>query len=272
MDIIFLSAPIPLTKSYAKNADSSIEKSNYPNVANFTSHHERCADMKAFEVLLKKHAAKGHTLLKGAIAKSLVSESRKGSTDSNGHTEYVVFDLDGIPNLATVEHVLTALGITDVSYVVQYSASYKIENNDLRAHVFMQLTKPMAAPLLKQWLIGLNHSVDLLRNAMKLTKTANGLSWPLDITACQNDKLIYIAPPMLKGIKDPLGAKIPRIAYVQKKLNKLDITSTIPTTEVNRTKTDKRVNELRVVAGLPERKFQLKMIGSNQVMIGRAHV
>lgn len=267
MDIIFLSAPIPLTKSYAKNADGSIEKSNYPNVANFTSHHERCADMKAFEVLLKKHAAKGHTLLKGTIAKPLVSESRKGSTDSNGHTEYIVFDLDGIPNLATVEQVLTALGITDVSYVVQYSASYKIENNDLRAHVFMQLTKPMAAPLLKQWLIGLNHSVDLLRNAMKLTKTANGLSWPLDITACQNDKLIYIAPPMLKGIKDPLGAKIPRIAYVQKKLNKLDINGAIPTTEVNRTKTDKRINELRVVAGLPERKFQLKMVGSNQVMV-----
>ena len=267
MDIIFLSAPIPLTKSYAKNADGSIEKSNYPNVANFTSHHERCADMKAFEVLLKKHAAKGHTLLKGTIAKPLVSESRKGSTDSNGHTEYIVFDLDGIPNLATVEQVLTALGITDVSYVVQYSASYKIENNDLRAHVFMQLTKPMAAPLLKQWLIGLNHSVDLLRNAMKLTKTANGLSWPLDITACQNDKLIYIAPPMLKGIKDPLGTKIPRIAYVQKKLNKLDINGAIPTTEVNRTKTDKRINELRVVAGLPERKFQLKMVGSNQVMV-----
>lgn len=267
MDIVFLSASIPLTKTYAKKADGSIEKTNYPNVANFTSHHEQCSDMKAFEVLLKKHAAKGHTLLKGTIAKPLHAESRKGSTDSNGHTEYIVFDLDGIPNLATVEQVLTALGFSDISYVVQYSASYKIENNDLRAHVFMQLAKPMAAPLLKQWLIHLNHTVDLLRNAMKLTKTANSISWPLDITACQNDKLIYIAPPMLKGIKDPLGMKQPRIAYVQKKLNKLDITSTIPTTEINRTKTDKRINELRVVAGLPERKFTLKMVGSNQVMV-----
>lgn len=267
MDIVFLSASIPLTKTYAKKADGSIEKTNYPNVANFTSHHEQCSDMKAFEALLKKHAAKGHTLLKGTIAKPLHTESRKGSTDSNGHTEYIVFDLDGIPNLATVEQVLTALGFSDISYVVQYSASYKIENNDLRAHVFMQLAKPMAAPLLKQWLIHLNHTVDLLRNAMKLTKTANSISWPLDITACQNDKLIYIAPPMLKGIKDPLGAKQPRIAYVQKKLNKLDITSSIPTTEINRTKTDKRINELRVVAGLPERKFTLKMVGSNQVMV-----
>jgi hypothetical protein len=254
MNIVFLEGPLPLTKTYTKKADGSIEKSSYPNVTNFTSIEESCHDMKQFEVLLKKHAA-------------LAAESRKGSTDSNGPTDWIVFDLDGLPNAASIDQFLIALNLTDVSYVHQYSASYGIENKDLRAHVFMQLTKPLAAPLLKQWLIDMNHRIDMLRNAMKLTKTGNALSWPLDVTACQNDKLIYIAPPLLKGgIKDPMGTK-PRIAYVPKRLSKLDITNTIPSTEVNREKTHKRVNELREKAGLPSRKHTYKMVGSNQILV-----
>ena len=63
---------------------------------------------------------------------------------------------------------------------------------ELRAHIFMLLDKPVAAPLLKQWLTQKNHEVPLLHDAMKLTKTGNAISWPLDISACQNDKLIYI--------------------------------------------------------------------------------
>lgn len=263
----FLKAAIPLTKTYIKKADGSIEKSSYPNVTNFTSIEETAHDMKAFEALLKKHAALGHTLLKGEVARPLVNESRKGSTDSNAQTDWIVFDLDGLPNASTVDQFLIALNLTDVSYVVQYSASYGIENKHLRAHVFMQLTRPMAAPLLKQWLIDMNHRIDILRNAMTLTKTGNALSWPLDITACQNDKLIYIAPPLLKGgIKDPMG-KVPRISYVPKRLSKLDITDKIPSTETNRERTHKRINELREQSGLPARKHTYKMVGSNQVLV-----
>lgn len=267
MLVVFLEGPIPLTKTYTKKPDGSIEKSSYPNVSNFTSFEENCSDMKAFEALIKRHAALGHTLLKGQIARPLKAESRKGSTDSNAQTDWIVLDLDGLPNAASVDQLLIALNFVDVSYVVQYSASYGIENKDLRAHVFMQLAKPMAAPLLKQWLMDLNHRIDMLRNAMTLTRTGNALSWPLDITACQNDKLIYIAPPLLKGgIKDPMGTR-PRISYVPKRLSKLDITSTIPSTETNREKTHKRINELREQAGLPTRKHTYKMVGSNQVLV-----
>lgn len=265
MNIVFLKGPIPLTKTYHRKSDGSIEKSSYPNVSTFTSIEETCSDMKGFEVLIKKHAALGHTLLKGQIARPLVAESRKGSTDSNAVTDWVVFDLDGLPNAATVDQFLLALKLADVSYVIQYSASYQIQSPDLRAHVFMQLSRPMAAPLLKQWLMDLNHRIDMLRNAMTLTKTGNALSWPLDVTACQNDKLIYIAPPLLKGLKDPMGNK-PRISYVAKRLPKLDIAGTIPSTEANKDKTHKRIDELRAQAGLPVRKHIYKMVGSNQVL------
>jgi len=267
MNIVFLKGPIPLTKTYTKKADGSIEKSSYPNVSLFTSIEEPCNTMKEFEALIRKHAALGHTLLKGQIVRPLVNESRKGSTDSNGQTDWIVLDLDGLPNAATVDQLLIALNLVDISYVVQYSASYGIENKDLRAHVFMQLSKPMAAPLLKQWLMDLNHRIDMLRNAMTLTKTGNSLSWPLDITACQNDKLIYIAPPLLKGgIKDPMGSKS-RIAYVAKRLPKLDINGTIPSTEANKDKTHKRIDDLRSQAGLPVRKHTYKMVGSNQILV-----
>lgn len=267
MNIVFLAAAIPLTKTYTKKADGSIEKSSYPNVTNFTSIEEPCPDMKSFEALLKKHAAQGHTLLKGQIARPLANESRKGSTDSNAQTDWIVFDIDGLPGVTTIDQFLIALNLADVSYVVQYSASFGIENKHLRAHVFMQLTRPMAAPLLKQWLMDMNHRIDMLRNAMSLTKTGNALSWPLDITACQNDKLIYIAPPLLKGgLKDPMG-KVPRIAYVPKRLSKLDINDKIPSTETNRERTHKRINELRENAGLSARKHTYKMVGSNQVLV-----
>ncbi len=76
----------------------------------------------------------------------------------------------------------------------------------------MLLDKPYAAPLIKQWLVQKNHEVPLLNASMTLTKTGNALTWPLDISACQNDKLIYIAPPVLKGIKDPADQAAPHPA------------------------------------------------------------
>lgn len=266
MKIVFLKAPIPLTKTYVQLKGGGIEKHPYPNVYEVTSIEEQCKDMKEFEVLIKKHAALGHTLLKGLINRPLKTESRKGSTDSNAVTDWIVLDLDGLPNCNTVEQFLGALGLGDIAYVVQYSASYGIENKHLRAHVFMQLAKPMAAPLIKQWLIDMNHRIDLLRNAMGLTKTGLAISWPLDISACQNDKLIYIAPPLLKGgLKDPMANK-QRILYVHKLHTTLTIAGPVPSAETNKEKTNKRINELREQAGIPARKFQFKMVGSNQVM------
>ncbi len=268
MKIVFLKAGIALTKTYSKASDGSIEKSSYPNVANFTSIVEDCPNLQSLETAMRKHAALGHTLLKGSLAKPLVDESRKGSTDTHGQTDYIVLDIDGLPGTASIDQVLKELGLGDISYIIQFSASYRIENNHLRAHIFMQLAKPMAAPLLKQWLMDLNHKVALLRDAMQLTKTGNSVTWPLDITACQNDKLIYIAPPLLKGgIKDPMNKKA-RITYVAKTKAKLDLTNvSIPTTEVNRERTHKRINELREKAGLPARKHVYKMVGSTNVLV-----
>ena len=266
MLITFFKAGIPLTKSFKKESDGSITKTSYPNVYEVTSLAEDVKDMKQFAAAIKKHAGYGHCLVKGNPTRDLVSESRAGTTDSNAATDWVVFDVDGLPNVKTPDDFMKLIGFGNVSYVVQYSASYGIENHNLRCHIFVQLDKPMAAPLIKQWLIQLNHTVPALKDAMGLTKTGNSLSWALDISACQNDKLLYIAPPKLTGVRDPLG-KTPRIDYVQKPVACLSIAGAINSTTQNRNLTNKRINEIRLSMGYPERKTSYKMHGNMEVMV-----
>lgn len=296
MKITFLSANMPLTKSYTKLADGAIEKSSYPNVWEVTSIDENVLDLKGFELAINKHAALGHCLLKGNVMKPLVSESRKGSTDRNATTEFLCLDIDGIePTFTstttittkqknfttgvteevesqvastvnvTVDVIMEALGLKDVSYIVQWSGSMGIGNNTLRCHIFIMLTKAVSAPLIKQWLIQKNHEVAIFREHQALTKTGCALLWGLDITACQADKLIYIAPPTLKGIKNPLG-RTPRISLVSKKDATFDLVGKINSTDQNRALTDARVMELRDRDGLPKRKLIYKHVGGHEVL------
>lgn len=289
MKLTFLNAEIALTKSYTKLIDGTIEKSSYPNVWEVSSIIEDCPDLKTMEALITKHANIGNCLLKGMVTRNLVCESRKESTDRNATTEFLCLDLDGIePTFTapvtqydpttgqpiealqtlpvTVDTILDAMGLANVSYILQWSGSMNISSPALRCHVFIMLTKPVSAPLIKQWLIQKNHEVSILRNAHSLTKTGNALSWGLDITACQSDKLIYIAPPVLKGIKNPLG-RAPRISCVQKTSPTFDLTGKINSTDQNRALTDARILELREQDGLPKRKLTYKHVGAHEVLV-----
>lgn len=279
MKIVFLEAAVPLTKQYTKTANG-VTKTPYPFVWEFTSHEEQFSNLSQLEALLKKHSALNHCALKGVIDHPLVKESRAGSTDSNSTTEWLVLDLDGLPDNIevktsgdtsttiplTIDLFLEEMGLGNISYIVQWSASYGVNDQKLRAHVFMLLDKPYAAPLIKQWLIQKNHEVPLLNQSMGLTKTGNSISWPLDISACQNDKLIYIAPPVLKGIKDPMG-KEPRIKLVKKKFDLVQFDSVINSSAKNRELNHKKISELREISGLPARKYKYKVVGSQEVML-----
>lgn len=271
MQATFLSASVPLTKSYTVSATGGMTKTPYPFVQLFSSNFETINNLLDFERVLKRHAALGHSLLKGSIAKPLINESRAGSTDSNATTEMLILDLDGLPELIhgkplTIDLFLKELGLEDITHVVQWSAGYGIENKKIRAHVFFMLDRPYAAPLIKQWLIQKNHETALLSDSMALTKTQNTLSWPLDISACQNDKLIYIAPPSLKGIKDPMVGKS-RITYMPRKNHRLALSTAINTVEKNKTLTHAKIAELRKAAGLSTKKPAYKMYGSQEVML-----
>lgn len=266
MKLNFLQADVPLTKSF-KRVQNATQKSSYPSVINFTSCELAANDLAQFANALRKQALKGMCLLKGELQRPLVNESRAGSTDSNALTDWVCLDVDGV-DAQSVEHFLQMVGLDNISYVVQYSASYKVSDKLLRCHIFMQLIKPMPAPLLKQWLKDLNFNTQELYDAMVLTKTHMALRWPLDITTCQNDKLIYIATPRFEGLADPFtGGKLgQRIQHVRKANQFLDIKGAITSSSENRKRELERINELRELAGVPQRKYVFKAYGQHEVL------
>lgn len=261
MTSTFLSASVALTKTIEMITGGGIEKSPYPNVFNVTSHEEHTPDIAALHAAILKHAALGHCLLKGNVARPLVNESRAGSTDSSASTTWLCLDIDGLPtsSAANPAALMQALGLQDVSHILQWSASQGLDGGaTLRLHIFFMLTTAVPAQIIKQWLIQLNHTVPILRDAIGLTKTGNSLTWALDVTACQNDKLLYIAPPTFKNMKTPMG-RTPRIQLVQRMLPAFTFPPGTNTSAANKELTTARITELREVNGLPARKFTFKL-------------
>lgn len=253
--IVFLAADKPIVKRYELNDQNELIKHSFPNIFEVTSHQEQITSLQDFTTALKAHAKKGHCLLKGTIGRDIKSESRAGSTDPDALTSWICLDLDGIKGFANLDNFLASIGCGEVDYVVQWSSSMGLEGStDLRCHVFMNLAKETHPKILKYWLMSLNLSNPLLRSQLELTKTGNSLKWSLDVTTCQNDKLLYIAPPKFgKGIRDPFARKL-RIAFVPKAQRTLTLPYPIPNREALAESVDTRLNELRVNAGMPKRR------------------
>jgi hypothetical protein len=270
MKLTFFEADTPLTKSFSLDRTGALIKQPYPMVKNFTTHHEDVKTLSEMHKQLQSHAALGHCVCKGLVKRDLKSEPRAGATVTNDSTEWIVLDADGLPaSIPDVPTLLTLLGLERCSHVVQWSASYGIENTDLRAHVFIQLDKPYPAPTIKQWLIHKNLTIPELKAAVSLTRTGMALRWPLDISACQNDKLIYIAPPKLgKGVKDPMPSTTARIAFHKGKVDtfKFSTVNSIQFSQNEKLKAD-LINDLRTQAGLTKRKVATKFHGTTEVMV-----
>lgn len=211
---------MPLTKTFSLE-NGEIQKTPYPNLANFTSTEHQVESLKDLYVVISAASQSGSCLIKGELNRPLVNESRAGSTDSHDSTEWLCFDLDG-SQYKDPEKFMNDIGLGDVSYIYQYSASYGITNNNLGAHIFVLLDGQVKATILKLWLQDLNLSTPTLKESIGLTKSGATLSWPLDITTCQNDKIIYVAEPILgKGIKPKIKGH--RINLVNKKIERLEV-------------------------------------------------
>lgn len=272
-DVFFLSADKPIVKRYEIDPPTGeILKHPYPFVYEVTSSKESCTTLLDLCNHIKRYAARGDCMVKGKLGRDLVCESRKGTTNAEELTEWICLDLDGIEGYQSVDHFLTDIGCADVDYILQWSSSMGIENKQgFRCHIFMQLDKPVRPQQLKNWLQDLNLSKPTLAGQLQLTKTGNSLRWPLDITTCQNDKLLYIAPPSLgKGIKDPFPGgrnKPERITFEQRNLKKLTLPSNLILPEALRDRTHAKVSELRQAAGLPKLKtLKFKYDGSVEYM------
>jgi Family of unknown function (DUF5906) len=257
--LTFLEADQPLVKSYWKDENGKLQKESYPRVAEFTSHLASCNTITEFTTALQEASTQGWCLLKGELTRPLVHESRAGSTDSNALTRWIVLDFDRLPIGTLLNQALNYLGLGHVDHIIQYSASQGIEpaRGDT-GHVFFLLTEPTHPAALKQWLIGLNLKTECLRVGLELTKTNNALSWPLDISTCQNDKLLYLAAPTLSsGIEPWTGERIQLILRSTKYLE--PSTLYVPSAEENRAGINTTLDALRAQRSLPARKWQTKI-------------
>jgi hypothetical protein len=253
MKLTYLEAEVPLTKTFSLE-NGEIKKIGHPKMIDCTSHHYEVPDLAAFYERTQHHAALGHCLLKGNSARELKMESRAGTTDANAPTEWVCLDLDGLKHIHTVDEFMDQVGLSDVSYIVQYSSSMGVlPAKGLSAHIFVLLDRPWLPDALKQWLKHKNFAVPGLRSGLGLTRTGNALRWTLDVTTCQNDKLIYIAPPLLEGgVKDSFEGE--RIRLVAKKHERATLTDAI-NTEGNRLSEQRALDGLREANGLEKKKW-----------------
>jgi len=257
--LYFLEAAVPLTKTITPT-----HKLPYPLVKNFTSHAEEVTTPVEFFKAVQKHAAKNHCLLKGTITRPLTNEPRANTTRSNDETEWVCLDFDRFET-HNIEEQLAAMDLGDVSYVLQYSASHGLPENEgtVSAHVFMLLSEAVQAPALKSWLMGQNLS--LFRDELRLSRDKNQLSWPLDITTCQNDKLLYIAKPVFKGCEDPLEAS--RIQFITKPLPTIPV-ERLAERHMDALKNEAReaLNKLRKAEGLKPRVAGTSWVSGKEVL------
>ena len=256
--INFLGADVPLTKRIYANGN----KDAYPLVKNFTSYEEQVETIEQLFKSIIFHADQGHCLIKGKLTRPLVNEPRAGTTRTDDSTQWVCLDFDR-HICADIEDALKLLGLDDISYVIQYSSSHGLDGYEgmVSAHVFMLLDKAVSAPKLKAWLMAMN--LTHLREDCRLSKTNTVISWPLDVTTCQNDKLLYIAPPTFVKCKDPLKN---RIQLVRKRYPVLR-TTLIGERNINVIKVDERahLNNLRAAEGLPKRVAKTSWVGTVEV-------
>jgi hypothetical protein len=253
MKVFFLSADKPICKHY-ELVNNQLVKHPYPFVYEVKSYACNLNTLQEFTDEIRAHAALGHCLLKGTLTEPLYNESRASKTDPEAFTDWICLDLDGIQGYETVDAFLKDIGCDGVDYILQWSSSMGIENQlGLRCHVFMKLSRMYPARFLKTWLLGLNLTTPNIASQIQLTKTNNSLRWPLDVTTCQNDKLIYITPPILDSkIPDPFPDD-KRITFQARGKQVLEITKVFDKTHI-RQLCDTKVNDLRTALNLPKRK------------------
>ena len=263
MQISFLSASdhTPLTKRFALE-NGSLTKTSYPMVRNFSSTTYDIDTIQQFYDKTIEHAEQGDCLLKGKLNRVLSSESRAGSTSSIDSTQWVLFDLDNIIGFTSVEdfiHSVLSPEFHDCSYIVHMSSSAGIKDNEaLNCHLAFFLDREMPAPILKVYLEQLNYTSAALHPQLELSACGSSMKYPLDITTCQNDKLIFIAPPVFDGLDDPVAE---RIRLVQKGSDHVQLALPTVNPEIVRNTKDELIAQLRKAAGLKAKKIQYKSQG-----------
>jgi hypothetical protein len=243
----FLAADVPLVKTFTLRGDV-IESSPYPMVRDFTSHRAEVSSLEEVHTALLTAADAGHCLLKGTLARPITNESRAGQTNPADATQLLCLDLDGLQGPKNIDAALQALHLHEYAHIIQWSASSHVfSGRGLSCHVFFWLTAPVNPQLMKSWIM--NACMAHFANAVELTKTGAALHWPVDPSVMDNSKLIYIAPPVLHGLKSKIKGNPITLVTAGLKPALPSSHFTVNPQEVQRAKSE-LLNELRKKSGL----------------------
>ena len=267
IDSLYAADKTPLCKSFLLSEDGELSAESYPHVLRFNSLRRKVAGIEGLAEYIKAVGSMGGCLLKGQLDRELRAESRAGHTDSRGSTRWICLDVDGLAGVDTVQDFVRLLpeAFRTTSYVIQYSSSMGIVDKGLSAHVFFLLRDAVPAMVLKRWLIYQNLTMPLIAAQLKLTRSQVAMRFPLDVTTCQNDKLIYVAPARRgEGVEDTFEEE--RVQVVKKRYVSLDYRFEVPDTiDVEQMMLEK-MNSIREDQGMPKQDMSTKRIGSTEVL------
>ena len=268
MKLTFLTASdTALTKRFTQGQSGALIKHPYPMVSRFTSFPVEVRSIEKMGEQIKLMGKRHACLLKGNLSRDIVDERRAGLTNPDAPTEWICLDFDGL-EASSIADVLKHFPeqLQSSSRIIQYSASHGLKKG-ISAHLFYMLEDPALPADLKTWLKHLNLSIPLLRDQISLSRTGMALRWPLDITTCQNDKLLYIAPPIFdSGLKDPVKRRVQIIKGRKRRTLQMDF-SGFDAAAVSAEAND-LLHELREKAGFRRRKLATTTFQGVEVMKG----
>lgn len=257
--INFLSADRRIAKEFTPT-----EKKPYPNIYYITSISYTISSIEDFYQHLVYHANRGDCLLKGEVQQPLVNESRAGSTLSDSDTWYSCIDLDRCPErFKDPESFIRECLPPDfhgIDYIWQWSNSAGISKLGLAGHLFFLHEQPINCKILKKIYTSLNFTNDDVEACIHLSHNGCSLTYGIDPTTAQNDKLIFIANPILIDIQDPYPTN--RITLVKKEKRALTLDLERYNIVTIDSKIQTKINQLRTEAGLPRKKPKLKLDGT----------
>lgn len=264
-DFLKAAGNVAVSKEFTQTPDG-IETKPYPFVKNFDSFSESAQNITELFTVIENHSQQGHTAIKGILTEPLSNQSRAGKTVADFHTQWIMLDLDFEDGFNSIDDFLAALSpqLTDVSYIFQDSSSAGIKSKQgLRGHIFMMLDKPVSPLLIKEWLIKQNFDNSVLNSRIELAANSLSIKYPLDISTCQNDKLLFIADPICTNFTDPLQGNRLRLVKKSKELSSIKFDANAAK---NREASKQKVDELRLAKGLKKKLAKYKYIGKEEIL------
>ncbi|MFA7302066.1 MAG: primase-helicase family protein, partial [Candidatus Shapirobacteria bacterium] len=261
----FLTADRQLTKAFYASGQAD----PYPLVRDFSSFTVAYNGLPELMEAMELSGSAGACMLKGALSRDINNEPRVGLTDPNANTDLLILDYDSDGGFSSVTDLLEEIdpSLASTDYIFQHSASSGITGKTgIRGHIFFLLEEPVSPNILKQWLKKINLTSEKFKNRIKLSRNAMALCYALDITINQNDKLVYIAPPQLIGIDDPIEH---RFSFHCGEHRTYKFNSLV-SAESNRTKEHRLIEDLQDAAGLTKRTPKYRLVSDYEVLINPA--